>query len=115
MITYTKLHVISELIRGTETEIEWLNENVHTLAEGVKGKACLENRATTAWEKSYYGEFCPVGCVPCWVELYEDGSMNIAVKSTFIKERVIGAILVRPMLPYDAEKEYKTLDKITKV
>jgi hypothetical protein len=109
MITYKKLNIITPLIEGTQTEIEWLDENVHILAEGVKGLACLETREPTAWEKSYYGEFCPVGCVPSWVELYENGAMNIAVKSTFIKQRVIGAILVRPMEPYNAEKEYKTL------
>lgn len=115
MIRYQKLHIISDLIKGTQDEIELLDANVKILAEGVKGKACLENRPTTKWEKEYYGEFCPVGSIPSWVEIYEDGSMNIAVKNLFIKERIIGAIIVRPMLPYNAEKEYKTLDELSKI
>lgn len=77
-----------------------------TLLRGdLEGVARLETRPSTAGERMDYTPFIPWGAHLSTVEVYEDGSKNIFVQDSF--NDAIGAILVRPMKPYDAEKEYK--------
>jgi len=49
-----------------------------------------------------------------WVEIYANGAKNLIVRNK-LSGKVTGVITVRIMPLYNAEKEYKTLDKIAKV
>ena len=117
MIRYNPYKIVTE-----ETPVEEANANRaynnSILRDGVviDGKAveCLENREPTRGERLDYEGFAPWGSMLTWVEIYANGAKNIFVRNK-LSGKVIGVITIRPMLPYNAEKEYKTLDNLSKV
>lgn len=97
-----------------DEKFEVLTYNRHILADGVKDVECIEVREPSRGERIDYEQFAPYGSMLSSVEVYANGAMNIFVRSKLLVY-VIGVITVRPLKPYDAEKEYKTIDKISKV
>jgi hypothetical protein len=111
MIKYNEYKLVTE-----ETPIEEANANRaynnSILREGVviDGKAveCLDNREPTGGERLDYERFSPWGSMLTWVEIYANGAKNLFVRNK-LSGKVIGVITIRPMKPYNAEKEYKPL------
>jgi hypothetical protein len=88
-----------------DEKYEVLASNRHILADGVSD-TCLEVREPSRGERIDYEQFAPAGSMLSSVEVYSNGAMNIYVRSKLLVY-VIGVITVRPMKPYNAEKEYK--------
>jgi hypothetical protein len=84
--------------------------NISIFAEGVRGVHCIELREPTRGERLDYEQFAPAGSMISCVGVYENGAKNFYVR-TKLEYKQIGVITIRPMLPYDAEKEYKPLTK----
>jgi hypothetical protein len=89
---------------------EMLGYNRGILAAGVEGVECIDVREPSRGERLDYEQFAPHGSMLSSVEVYANGAMNIYVRSKLLVY-VIGVITVRPMKPYDAEKEYKIYKK----
>ncbi len=112
MIRYNPYKIVTE-----ETPDEEANSNRaynnNILRNGVvigdKAVKCLENREPTRGERLDYEGFAPWGSMLTWVEIYANGAKNLFVRNK-LSGKVIGVITIRPMLPYNAEKEYKELN-----
>lgn len=101
-----------QLIETTEISEDVCKMQAHNrgiLANGVVGVECIAVRPPTRGERIDYEEFAPYGSMLSSVEEYANGAKNMFVR-TKLEYKQIGVIIVRPMLPYDAEKEYKTLN-----
>lgn len=112
MIRYNPYMIVTEEMADEEANTKRAYNN-GILRDGVviDGKAvtCLENREPTRGERLDYEGFAPWGSMLTWVEVYANGAKNIYVRNK-LSGKVIGAITIRPMLPYNPEKEYKVLD-----
>ena len=98
-----------QLIETTETseDVEKMRiYNRSILADGVIGVTCLEARPVTRGERLDYEQFAPAGSMLSFAEIYANGAKNFYVR-TKLEYKQIGVITVRPMKPYDAEKEYR--------
>lgn len=103
-----------QLIETTETSEEVCKMQAHNrsiLADGVIGVECVAVRPPTRGERIDYEQFAPYGSMLSSVEEYANGAKNIFVR-TKLEYKQIGVITVRLMKPYDAEKEYKTLEEM---
>jgi hypothetical protein len=111
MIRYNEYKIVTEEMPDEEANANRAYNN-SILREGVvfDGKAvtCLENREPTRGERIDYEGFAPWGSMLTWVEIYANGAKNMIVRNK-LSGKVIGVITIRPMLPYNAEKEYKPL------
>lgn len=81
------------MAREDKNEILQYNRNI--LRSGVVDKACLDAREPTRGERLDYEQFAPHGTMLSWVEVYENGGMNIFVRSK-LYVGIIGVIIVRP-------------------
>jgi len=117
MIKYNEYKVVTEEMPDNEANDNRAYNN-SILREGVvvNGKAveCLDYREPTGGERLDYEQFAPWGSMLTWVEIYANGAKNLIVRNK-LSGKVTGVITVRIMPFYNAEKEYKTLDKIVKV
>lgn len=103
-----------KLIEDTETSEDVCKMQAYNrtiLADGVIGIECIAVRPPTRGERIDYEQFAPHGSMLSAVEEYANGAKNIFVR-TKLEYKQIGVITVRPLKPYDPEKEYKTLDKL---
>jgi hypothetical protein len=95
-----------------DEKYEVLASNRSILSDGVvidgKPVECIEVREPSRGERIDYEQFAPAGSMLSSVEVYANGAKNIFVRSKLLVY-VIGVITVRPMLAYNAEKEYKPL------
>jgi len=113
MFSYQAFKLIEETATSEDVcKMQAYNRSI--LAGGVIGVECVAVRPPTQGERIDYEQFAPYGSMLSSVEEYANGAKNIYVR-TKLEYKQIGVITVRPMLPYDAEREYKTLDKLSKV
>jgi hypothetical protein len=101
-----------QLIETTETsedvcKMQAYNRSI--LASGVIGVECVAVRPPTRGERFDYEQFAPYGSMLSCVEEYANGAKNLYIR-TKLEYKQIGVITVRPMLSYNAEKEYKVID-----
>jgi|WetSurSiteA1Bulk_404760.scaffolds.fasta_scaffold10325_3 hypothetical protein len=109
MIKYYAFKTVTEDM-PFEEQFENQAYNISILADGVRGVECLfANREPTRGERLDYTQFAPDGSFISTVEEYKNGAKNLHIRS-ISGWKHIGVITIRPMLPYNAKKEYKTLD-----
>lgn len=97
-----------QLIEDTKTseDVEKMRiYNRSILANGVVGVECIAVRPPTRGERIDYEQFAPNGSMLSGVEEYANGAKNLFVR-TKLEYKQIGVITIRPMKPYNTEKEY---------
>jgi hypothetical protein len=110
MFKYNPFRIVTDETPEGEANCNRVYNNA-LLSDGVKGLKCVNSRPPTNGERIDYETYCPYGSMLTWCEMYENGSANFYVREK-LSGSVIGVLTIRPMPPYDAEKEYKTLDSL---
>jgi hypothetical protein len=105
MFSYQPFKLIDET-ETSEDVCKMQAYNRSILAGGVIGVECVAVRSPTRGERLDYEQFAPHGSMLSSVEEYANGAKNLFVR-TKLEYKQIGVITVRPILPYNAEVEYK--------